>query len=224
MPDAQLESWESPQYAVDWASEDVVADMLELPRRISVALVADSGIDVRHVVDVGSGPGTYLERFLRAFPEARGTWIDVSDAMRELAQEKLGDLGERVTYVIGDAERLAELEVAPAEVVVSSRVFHHFSPESLRAVYGAIHEWLTPGGFAINLDHVGPHGDWEQVYRRIREQFTGKRKRPLSPHRQDHPFVGSDEHAALLREAGFEPADTPWRMFYTALLVARKPA
>lgn len=220
----QLESWESPEYAARWANDDVVADMLDLPRRMSVALVADSGVEVEHVVDVGSGPGAYLQRFLRAFPHARGTWIDVSDAMRELAQEQLGEFGDRVDYVVGDAERLGELAVRPAQVVLSSRVLHHFSPESLARVYRAAFELVTPGGWVLNLDHVGAPGEWEQAYRRIRSQFTGKRRESLAPHRHDYPLAPADAHRGWIEAAGFGPADTPWRMFYSALIVARRPA
>lgn len=222
--DEQIESWESPTYAAQWASEDVVADMLELPRRISVALVADAGLPVEHVVDLGSGPGTYLEAFLQAFPDARGTWVDLSEAMRDLAQERLGGLGERVTYVLGDAEALGELNLEPAQVVLSSRAFHHFSPRSLQNVYRAAASLVTPGGYVMNLDHVGAPGDWEQAYRRIRPQFTGTRKKKLRPHRHDYPLAPADAHGAWMEAAGFLPADTPWRMFYSALIVARKPA
>lgn len=222
--DQQLESWESPEYAAQWASEDVVADMLALPRRISAALVRDAGIEVAHVVDVGSGPGAYLKVFLEAFPGARGTWVDVSDAMRALAQEQLAPFGDRVSYVVGDAERLGELPIAPAQVLVSSRALHHFSPESLASVYRAAYGIVTPGGFVMNLDHVGAPGDWEQAYRRIREQFTGRRKQSLKPHRHDYPLALSAQHGAWMEQAGFGPHDTPWRMFYTALVVARKPA
>jgi ubiquinone/menaquinone biosynthesis C-methylase UbiE len=220
----QLESWESADYAAQWAAEDVIADMLELPRRISVAIVADAGIDVTHVVDIGSGPGAYLIPFLRAFPKARATWIDVSDAMRELAEQELAGDADRVTYVVADAERLGELELAPAQVVLSSRALHHFSPESLQGVYRAAFGLVAPGGFVMNLDHVGARGDWEQVQRRIRAQFTGDRKRALKPHRHDYPLARADEHGAWMEAAGFGPADTPWRMFYSALVVARKPA
>jgi ubiquinone/menaquinone biosynthesis C-methylase UbiE len=224
MEAGQLESWHSRDYVAQWAGEDVIADMLALPRRISAALVADSGLEIEHVVDLGAGPGAYLEVLLRAFPDARGTWIDVSEAMRDIAQDHLADLGDRVRYVVGDAERLGELDVEPAQVVITSRALHHFSPESLRDVYRAAFGIVTPGGFVMNLDHVGAPGDWEQVYRRIREQFTGKRRKGLKPHRHDYPLSRADEHAAWMEAAGFGAADTPWRMLYTALVVARKAA
>lgn len=221
----QLESWHSADYAARWAGEDVIANMLELPREISAALVADSGIEVEHVVDLGSGPGVYLELFLQAFPRARGTWVDSSEAMLELGREQLdGRFGDRITYVLHDVERLEDAEIAPAQVVTSSRALHHFSPESLAHVYAEVFRLVTPGGFAINLDHVGAPGDWEQVYRRVRKQFTGDRKQQLAAHRQDYPLEPVDRHLGWLADAGFASPDAPWRTFYTALMVARKPS
>jgi SAM-dependent methyltransferase len=218
-----LESWHSDSYAADWAGEDVIATLLELPRRISTAIVADAGIEVEHVIDLGAGPGAYLERFLQAFPQARGTWVDSSEAMLELAQQQLAPLGDRVTYVVHDVERLGEAAIDPGQVVASSRALHHFSPESLAGVYRAAFDLVTPGGFVLNLDHVGGPGDWEQVYRRVRKQFTGDRKRAIAAHRQDYPLAPADAHAGWMRDAGFADPDVPWKTFYTALVVARKP-
>jgi len=217
-----LESWESGAYAVEWASDDVLARLLELPRRISTALVADAGVEVRHVVDLGSGQGTYLERFLREFPGARGTWVDANEAMRELARERLAVYGDRVRYVLADVERLEQLELGAADVITSSRVLHHFSPESLERVYRAAYDGLRPGGFLFNLDHVGAPGEWDRRYRRIRDQFTGPRKRELKPHRHDYPLPASEDHLRWIAAAGFERPDVAWRTFYTVLLVARR--
>jgi SAM-dependent methyltransferase len=220
----QLESWESGTYAVEWVSDDVLERLLELPRRISTALVADAGIRVEHVVDLGSGHGPYLERFLRAFPEARATWVDSNEAMRDLAQERLAEFGDRVRYVFADVERIDEAELETADVVATSRVLHHFSAESLQHVYRRVHELLAPGGFLFNLDHVGAPGEWDKRYRRIRDQFTGPRRRELKPHRHDYPLAGADEHLEWIAAAGFDTPDVAWRTFYTVLLVARRPA
>jgi SAM-dependent methyltransferase len=218
----QIESWESGAYAVEWASDDVLAGLLELPRRISTALVADSGIGVERIVDLGSGQGTYLDWFLRAFPSARGTWVDANGAMENLARERLAALGDRVDYVLADIERLDELDLGAADVITTSRVLHHFSAESLRRVYRVAHELLRPGGFLFNLDHVGAPGEWDARYRRIRDRFTGARRRELKPHRHDYPLPGPEEHLRWIADAGFETPDVAWRTFYTVLLVARR--
>src|SRR5690242_17768461 len=99
-------SWQSTEYASQWASEDVMAPVLELPRRLSMALVWDAGVDVGHVLDLGAGPGAYLEHMLDIFPAARGTWMDGSDAMREVAKQQLARFGDRVSYVLMDVEQL----------------------------------------------------------------------------------------------------------------------
>jgi SAM-dependent methyltransferase len=217
----QVQSWASPDYAVQWAGEDLLADMLALPRQISAALVADAGVAVSSVIDLGAGPGGYLEVLLSAFPDSRATWTDSSEAMESQARERLAAFGDRVSYRLGDLEELDSLDLEPADVVVSSRVIHHFSPESIQRLYREIHELVRPGGFFFNLDHYGSPEGWEQRYRRIREQFIGRRKQELKPHRHDFPFSVITDHLNWLEQAGFEAPDVPWRTFYTALLAAR---
>ena len=223
MSTESLESWHSRRYVDQWAAEDVVADLLVLPQRMTVELLADAGIEVRHVIDLGSGPGGYLARLLRAFPDARGTWVDSSEPMRATAEEELADLGDRVDFVLGDVERLGELGLEQADVVVTSRVLHHFSPESIRRVYRHAYELLTPGGFLFDLDHIGAPGDWEQRYRRVRDRFTGARATPLKPHRHDFPLRLLEDRLGDAAAAGFEAPDAPWKTLYTALIAGRRP-
>jgi SAM-dependent methyltransferase len=221
---AELGSWTSPEYVGQWLGEDVVGELLDLPRRISVALVRDARADVRHVVDLGSGHGPYLERFLDEFPEARGTWVDVSPPMEAEARTRLARFGDRVRYVLTDVEALDRAALAPASVVVSSRALHHLTHEALGGLYRALANVVEPGGFLFNLDHVGAPGELEQAYRRVRSRLFGRRTRALKPHRQDAPLARLDEHLAWVAAAGFEDADAPWRTLYTALIAARKPA
>lgn len=221
---AELGSWESAEYVEQWLGEDVVAALLDLPRKISVALVRDAGIDVSHVVDLGSGHGPYLELMLDEFPGARGTWVDLSPAMEAEARARLERFGERIRYLVTDVEQLAEGDLEPASVVVSSRALHHLAHEKLEQLYARLAGVVEPGGYLFNLDHVGAPGDLERAYRRIRKQFLGERKQELKPHRQDAPLARADEHLAWVGRAGFENADTPWRTLYTALIAARRPA
>src|SRR4051812_31214747 len=95
----ELGEWHSQEFVATWVGDDTIADMLELPRKLSVLLVRDAEVPVRRVLDLGSGHGPYLARFLRMFPDARGTWFDYSEAMQELAREQLAEFGDRVDYV-----------------------------------------------------------------------------------------------------------------------------
>ena len=219
----ELASWQERDFVADWVGGDVLADMLALPRQISVALVQESGVAVEHVVDVGSGHGPYLELLLDAFPHARGTWVDVSPAMEPLAREALARFGDRVTYRLGEAEELGALGLEPAQVVVSSRAIHHLSHESIRAVYRAAYALLSDEGWFFNLDHFGAPSDWKRRYRAIRDRFTGPRKEPLRPHREPFELTLPETQVEWLREIGFD-ADLPWRTFFTALLAGRKPS
>src|SRR5262249_59136036 len=135
MSAGQIGSWQSADYVGRWADEDVLARVLETPRRISLALLADAGADVRHVVDLGSGEGPYLADCLRAYPKARGTWLDSSEPMLERARESLAGLGDRVTFVVAPAEELGAAGIEPANVVVSARALHHPAPDRLPPPY-----------------------------------------------------------------------------------------
>ena len=221
MSSGQLGTWQSADYVSRWADDDVLARVLETPRRISLALLADAGAGVRHVVDLGAGEGPYLADCLRAYPEARGTWLDSSEPMLERARESLAELGDRVTFVVASADELPGAGIEPADVVVSSRALHHLTPDALARTYSEVRVLLANGGWFFNLDHVGAEGDWEQRYRRIREQFTGRRRRELQPHREDEPLQAVGDHVRYLEHAGFRFVDVPWRLLYTALLAAR---
>lgn len=215
-------SWASAEYVREWLSADALSDVLETPRRLSAAIVADAGLEVTGVIDVGSGPGAYLAAFLRAFPAATGVWLDGSKPMRDLAGERLSEFGDRVRFIVDDAERLGALDLQPAQVVTSSRTIHHLSAGATRRLYAAVHDRLPPGGFFFNLDHHDVPNAWEERYRRIRKQLLAG-AREARPHRHDVPYSSLEDHLGWLEDAGFEPPDAPWRLFFTSLLVARKP-
>jgi trans-aconitate methyltransferase len=218
----ELASWDEEDFVAGWVGEDVLGDMLRLPRQISAALVGASGLAVEHVVDLGSGHGPYLELLLQALPNARGTWVDSSPPMEPLGREALAGFGDRVSFVLGDIEDLASLGLGRAQVIVSSRAIHHFSHESIRGLYRDAYELLTDGGWFFNLDHFGAPPGWKDRYRAIRDQFTGSRTRPLRGHREPFELTLPETQVRWLRELGFD-VDVPWRTFFTALLAARKP-
>lgn len=215
-------SWSSTEYVREWIAQDVLEDILRLPRTISVGMVGDDDLVVRRVIDIGAGPGAYLEAFLGAFPDADGVWVDASDAMEEEARSRLAAFGGRVTFVQSDASRPDTLDLPPAEVVTTSRMLHHFSADAIKNFYRVAHDTLTPGGWLCNLDHFGSPEGWEPRYRRVRSELTGRRKDPKDGHPHEHPFQPLPAHLEWLREAGFPVPDVAWKTFFTALLVGRR--
>jgi tRNA (cmo5U34)-methyltransferase len=213
-------SWADDGLVDRWIAGDSLASVLELPRRIAAALVRESAIDARRVVDVGAGTGAFLRVLLEEFVDADGIWVDASDAMLERAQTSLADLGKRVTFTLGDLREPEALPLA-GDVVVSARAIHHFRPETVERFYRAAADALSPGGFLVDLDHFAMPGDWGTRYRAIRPSFVGGASGAGDSHSHDAPPQRLDDHLRWLRVAGFEEPDVPWRFFWTALIVAR---
>lgn len=213
------DAWLDSEFARRWAAEDQLADLLVLPRRISAVLAGAAGA-VQDVVDIGAGPGAFLEVFLDAIPSARGTWVDVSPEMERIARERLGRFGDRVDYRIGDMTDL-DLGVPEAmDVAVTSRASHHLSAAELAVFYGGLRRRLRPGGWLFNLDHVLMPGEWDSRLRAARKAALGERPR-TSSHHHDAPLPTLEEHLDALRTAGMTDIVMPWRAFITVLIAAR---
>jgi SAM-dependent methyltransferase len=216
-----IQSWSSAEYAASWHKADGLSGLLELPWAIATTIVGREETP-RLIVDVGSGPGTFLATLLRAYPDARGVWIDASPGMQEQAEDRLAPFAGRVEYVVEDAIRLAGIEAARgADVVLNSRVAHHFDHAGLIAFYAAAAEVLEPQGWLVTLDHILPPGDWDGRYRDVLPLFAGPNAgKPTHPHY--FPFPTMADHLSALADAGFTDCDLAWRAFYSCLFLGRR--
>lgn len=222
-PASRSDAWSSEEYVAHWSEGDALEDVLAFPRRISTELVGDAGLEVTHVVDLGAGAGAYLGAFLDAFPSARGTWVDASEPMLRRARHDLSRFADRVRFRVVDLRGADVLPPEPAEVIVSARAIHHFTRETIAGLYRAAGAGLRPGGFLFNLDHFAASAEWEDPFRRVRDRLV-PRKVELRPHEHDAPPQPLSDHLRWLEEAGFGRPETPWRLLWTALVVARTPA
>lgn len=215
----QLETWQQPTFAREWAEGDSLSALLDLPRRLAAALVADAGDPVATVVDIASGPGAFLATFLTAFPDARGIWTDGSPAMEEQARENLREFGDRVEYRIVDMTGLDTAGLPTADVLVSSRASHHLQVPELHRFYRHAVALVAPGGWIANLDHTDQ--PWKERYRRVMRQFTGPgRNQPGHVH--THPAPALEDHLDALRATGVD-ADLVWKAGRTVLVQAQVP-
>ena len=215
--------WSDDVFVRRWVAGDAGGSILDLPRRITAALVAESGLTVACVVDVGSGPGDYLRSMLEAFPEAEGVWVDASEAMLAQARLALGDLGDRVRYELGDIRDAPRLPL-DGDVIVSSRAIHHFTPETILEFYRSCAAALPSGGFLFNLDHFAVPGDWRPRYKEVKSKIVPKPgSGTATSHSHDAPPQLLADHLAWLQASGFADPDVPWRLFWTALVVGRVP-
>lgn len=215
--------WQDAEFARDWAQADDVRGMLAFPRALAAALVAQDRPDTAKLVDIGSGTGEFLAAFLDEFPAATGVWTDASTAMLDLARQRLAGYGDRVEYHVVD---MTELAAAPlptdADVVLTSRAAHHLDRAGLVTFYRAASHLLAPGGWLVNLDHIGPAtDDWDQLFRAVRRRFQAPAKN-ARPHHHNYPLTSIRDHHAALDAAGLTDREIAWRGLITVLFVARK--
>jgi trans-aconitate methyltransferase len=216
-----MSEWLKPGFAESWSAQDGLANLLALPRQLAADVVAAERPNASLVIDIGSGPGDFLELMLTAFPAAAGVWNDLSPVMEELARTRLAPLGSRVSYLIGDMADVSGLP-SGADVVVTSRASHHLSPTQLVAFYRGAAGLLAPGGWLVNLDHVELEPTWEARLRASRKRLVPP-KAGSGAHHHDGRLPTADEHLAALAGAGVVDVETPWRAFYTYLFMGRRP-
>jgi trans-aconitate methyltransferase len=213
------ERWGDPDFARRWARNDTLADLLALPRSIAAATVGLNAPDVSLVVDIASGPGDFLAVMLEKFPSARGLWTDISRTMRDLARDRLAPYAGRVDFILADMTDLRDV-AADADVITTSRASHHLDADGLLAFYAQAAARLAPGGWLINLDHVGSHGAWEARMRAVRE-FYRPAPREQTGHRHEHPLPSVDDHFGAFAAAGITDTEMIWRAFSTCLFMGQ---
>jgi SAM-dependent methyltransferase len=210
--------WTDPTSALGWAENDAQRDLLALPRVIAAELVAIDRPDTALVADVGSGPGDFLAVFLERFPNARGIWSDISEAMAGLGRERLDSA--RVDYRLADMTDFTGLPTN-LDVLMTSRAVHHLDRSGLHAFYRAAADHLAPGGWLVNLDHFGPSEAWNTRLREARKRLV-PRVTEQRPHHHTYPLTGIDDHLSAFTAAGLTDAEVPWRSFVTGLFMARR--
>jgi SAM-dependent methyltransferase len=115
----------------------------------------------RHVLELGSGPGTYAAALLEAYPNMRVTLCDVPEVL-DLARACLeGSAGGlRGAFLAGDF--LSVKLGAGYDLVLISNVLHTLSPDECRSALRRSFEALSPGGaimirdFLLDADRSGP--------------------------------------------------------------------
>jgi SAM-dependent methyltransferase len=212
--------WRDVDVATQWASGDRLEGLLALPRRMTADLLSHAGEPVRTVLDVGSGPGAFLDAVLGRLPAAKGIWSDVSDAMQGIAQERLSRYGGRVEFRVLDVADLALVgPPGSLDAVVTSRLSHHLAPGELATFYADATALLGRFGWIANLDHVRLEDPWATRLAEARADLVPPNP---SPHRHDRPHPTLEDHLEALDRLGGLDVAVPWRAYSTVLVVARR--
>jgi len=228
-------SWRDAAFARNWAETDSFRDLLGFPRLMAAGIVAADNPAPNTIVDIGAGPGAVLAVFLEQFPSAKGVWSDASEAMLELAKDRLAPFKERVEYRLADMTDLDDAGLpAAVDVITTSRAAHHLDKDGLNAFYAAAAARLNPGGWLVNLDHIGPASQagppatagfddvWDKRLREVRRMFGITPDGPK--HYHNYPLTTVQDHLDAFAAAGITDVEIPWRAFYTCLFMGRKAA
>ncbi len=169
---------------------------------------------VRHLLDVGGGPGGYAIAIARAYPALEVTIFDLP-ALEPIAMESVrrAGLADRVRFVAGSF--FEDPLPRGADAVLLSSVLHDWEDEDCARILAASYDALEPGGLVIVTEPM------------LADDFTGP----------DHPSVSGltmvllggrnrtrTEIAAMLEQAGFVD---PWCSELgeqNSTVTARKPA
>lgn len=219
MPD----QW-SEEVASTWLATDSAAEMLTLPRKIAASIVSLYG-DVETVLDIASGPGTFLEVFLSHFPNAKGIWHDGSDVMLNRAKGNLGEYASRITWYQGNMMDIHTSGIPSGiDVILTSRATHHLTQVELIQFYSDVSKLLKPDGWIINLDHVQLPGSWENDFRTARKLVVKPKESSSGSegHKHERKAPTLNDHIDALSSLGFSQIQTGWQAFYTYLIIAKK--
>lgn len=173
----------------------------------------------RRLLDLGCGTGLELDEIFKLHPLVEVTGIDLTQAMLDRLKQKHPQKSMRL---ICTSYFDVELEKSSFDCAVSFQTMHHFSHESKTALYKKIYDSLKPGGVYIECDYMVEKQQTEDFYyaenRRIRKQL-GIAENEF--YHYDTPCTVKNQ-LSMLGEAGFQTAETVFRVENTTIIVAHK--
>lgn len=150
-----------PQYAHDWADRFIpTPERLQLFDTIIHRLI-EGPLPVRHIVELGIGPGYLAERLLERMPDITYEGVDFSRPMLDLAASRLTPHAARVRFTQADLvnDDWGAKTSHPVGAIVSTWALHDLGSEAnTRRVYHACRALLSSGGMLLNGDFVKPDG------------------------------------------------------------------
>ena len=107
-------------------------------------------------LDLGCGTGYFAEAIFAAFPGIRGTLVDGSAQMLDLARDRLRANAGEVEYRCRLLQDLGDDEMGGPDLVFSSLAVHFLDDADKWALFARIHRVLPQGGLFILFDQFEP--------------------------------------------------------------------
>ena len=154
-----LHEFQDADYARDWAKRFTPSPSRGELFATMLRALGQYQLPEPRVVELGVGPAYFAERLLRQRTDLRYEGLDFSQAMLDLAAERLQPFGQRVTLTTGDLVQgdWTTCVQRPVGAIVSTWALHDLGAEERTAkVYADCYRLLEPGGILLNGDFVKP--------------------------------------------------------------------
>lgn len=106
--------------------------------------------------DLGCGTGYFAEAVFAAFPGIRGTLVDGSAQMLDLARDRLRDQAGEIEYRCRLLQEFGDDESPAPDFVFSSLAVHFLDDADKWALFARIYRALPEGGLFILFDQFEP--------------------------------------------------------------------
>jgi len=160
--------------------------------------------DQASIIDLGCGPGLWLNELAQRYPDARLTGFELAPYMLD----RIESLAPNVTIISDDLNNpVTELEEHSVDIALANLLIHELhQPVTL---FCKLRKWLKPGGVFILCDMVRqPLADY------LKHQYAGIDLASQTPdypalvdafqHFQEHNRYHPDDLTALLQQCGFK--------------------
>ena len=251
-----------PVTAEVWKQAAIVERFLNFHAAIPLAreqigvmldLLATRSEPIKSFIDLGCGDGILAAALLDKYPESQGVLADFSEPMLEQARIQLKDSADQLQFVNLDyadpawVDKIFTLSSPVPErvskggfdAIISRYSIHHQPDERKRLIYEEIFEFLAPGGWFINIEHILPSATLVTDLfneRTIDGRYAIEMQKGGSKTRQEIADIflnRPDREANLLSpvetqcdwlcEIGFEQVDCYFRIFELAVFGGRHP-
>lgn len=110
----------------------------------------------RHIVDVGTGEGSWLAKILATYGELTGAAVDLEQAVSVATRTlEAAGVADRATVVPTDFFE----SVPTGDVILLANVLHDWDDDRAALILANCRRALAPGGVVIIVDRVLPEGD-----------------------------------------------------------------
>ncbi len=217
------QDFRDPEVAKKWENGGTIHNPLRAEQlEILVEIVRRTYREDHVILDLGYGTGQVDKLILEAVNHAKIVGIDWSDAMMEIAKNRLNDFGDHFESIRWDLSQLASLSLAhgSCQIVIAVQSLHHLTPEGMKSAYRWIFENLEHGGIFLLQDRVRVEDERVfPLYQRLWQKVDALNHTALAAHegdnyeehirrtreRGDYPVL-LDEHLKWLKDEGFHAA------------------